>query len=155
MTIPNFLRGRHLTGVSIIPQIVGAGGVLTAVTASTLTLTGVIDSVRLSMSPVMSDVNAVNSPYVNNIIEADDSSIVLTEILRNGDSSATPVNLLANFAYNYDVCQVSFTRGGRAWSMYGIRGAFSDGVTQRGKNVAELTLHQVDVGTATPSLQYT
>ena len=152
-TIPTWLLGRHLTAVVVTPQTEGTGGVLTAVTASSAVLTTCVDAIRLALNPVVSNVNAVNDTRANNVIEEDDASLVVTEILKKNDTSATPTNLLAVQALAYDYFNLTFTRGGRTWGGYFCRGAYSDGVTAKGKNVAEMTFHQVNVGTA--SLTYT
>jgi hypothetical protein len=152
-TVPTWLLGRHLTAVTIIPQTVGAGGVLTAVTASSAVLTTCVENIRISLNPVNSNINAVNDTRANNVVEEDDASLVVTEILKHSDSSATPTNFLAVMAMGYDYYQASFTRGGRSWAGYFCRGPYNDGVVAKGKNTADFTMLQANVGTS--SLTYT
>jgi hypothetical protein len=152
-TIPDWLLGRHLTAVTITPQTEGAGGVLTAVTASSAVLTTTIDSIRLAQNPVTSNISAVNNQRANNVIEEDDGSLVVTQILRKGDTSATPTNLLGVLAMGWDYFSATFTRGGRTWTGIYVRGPYTDGVASKGKNVAEMTFLQADAGTST--LTYT
>lgn len=145
-TIPVWLKGKDLTTVTIYPQTVGTAGALTD--ASTKALTTVVDSIQLNMNPTLENINAVNVPRANNVVVEDDGSLTLSIIEVNNASDPDPLGLVIQTA---DYLKCTFVKGTTAgsiqtWTGYFARGAYSQGVQGKGKQVASLELHLADTG---------
>lgn len=145
---PNYLRGRDLTAVVLIGQTIGSNGTFTAGTS--YTLTSVVDGYDFNSDPVLENLSAVNATAANNVPSEEDSSITVREILRKGDTTASPTCLLNAFARLYDYGQLVVTRGGLTKTFMGSRGSFTEGVNSKGKNTANLTLRRVETGASNP-----
>lgn len=152
--IPNWLQGRDIDSIVVTPQTAAATGTLSAGTP--ITLTWLADQVRVSIDPTVSNISPLKTTIANNVIEEDDITLTITEILRRNDNATAVTNLLADAFINYDYFTVSIGRGGRTWLGYCTRGSYSEGVTSKGKNVGEATFRIIDVDTtATADLTYT
>lgn len=145
-SIPVWMLGKHLTAVTIYPQTIGTAGALTD--ASTKALTAVIDSLSLSISPNLENINAVNVNRANNVVIEDDVSLNLSiiEVNNTGDPSVLGTVVLSN-----DVFRCVFTKGTATgsqatWQTYASRGNYQEGVQGKGKQIATLELHVVDTG---------
>lgn len=144
-TLPNWLKGKHLTAVTANGCSVDAAGVITDGTDRSLA--GYIDAVMFDSSPSLEMIQSVDRTvaHYENIYE--DFTMTLVEILRIKQGSATP--FLPTIAAGFNIIKFVFTRGGQTYTMYGQRGDYKDGVQGFGKNSCSLTIRPVDIGTGT------
>lgn len=143
-TIPMWLIGRQVTVLTLTAQDVSAAGVLSNNIGGAKDIKVRLNAISLSMDVETEEINSVVSDRVHNVILANAQRLTLEEILVNDGSSA--VSHLADFALAFDVGKVIFTRGAKTWTVYGMRGAYSESVNSRGKVVATLELIAVDTG---------
>lgn len=145
-TIPVWMIGKHLVSVTLYPQTVGTSGILAD--ASTKGITTQLDSYQLNLAPTLENINAVNQPRGNNVVVEDDFSVSLNLIEVHNASDPDP---LATIILTNDYFKAVFVKGTQAgsietWTLYGARGAFSEGLSGKGKQMASLELHAIDVG---------
>lgn len=143
-TIPLWLRGRDLTAITVTPQSVDSSGNLSA--GSNASLYGHINVVDLRSEPAKENISPVTSPFANNMIAEDNFTIEIEEILNQNS-----VNILASMASSSDYFFVSLTRGQQSWGFYSTRGAYSESVNSKGKNVCRMVFDQIDVGGGNPA----
>lgn len=145
-SIPLFLRGKDLASVTLFPQTVGTSGILAD--ASTKGVTAQVDSFQLNLSPTDENISAVNQPRANHMVIEDDFSFSLSliEVHNASDPEAIGLTILTN-----DVFRIVFVKGTQAgsiqtWQCYATRGAYSNGVNGKGKQVVTGEFHAVDTG---------
>ncbi len=152
-SIPGWLKGRHLTAVTVIGYTEGADNILTA--AATSSLSGVVDYIRFNSDPQHEMIQSVDGTVANYEITLEDYEIVIGEILRKKITSPSVVSLLPTLMATYDRFKVSFTRGSQSYEMWATRGRFGDGVSSFGKNVAEASFRPFDTDGTTPTVTFT
>lgn len=139
-SVPQWLLGRHLTAVTLVPQSIANDGTLTD--ASPVALTVRTQSIEFESEVLGEDIRPVNSAIANFVGHTDDSTLTLEILLSTGTGS----NPIATAMATYDYFKISFTRGGSTFTGYFYRRALRDGVQSLGKNVAVAVFRQVDVG---------
>lgn len=145
--VPRWVIGRRVTGLSIIPQTEGADGTLSA--GTTASLTGKLDSVRISSNPETAEISAMDAARQSNTILKEATTITVTEILQA--TGASTDNALATFATAYDVGQFTLIRAGKTWTFYGRRGEYNESI-DKGRATGVLTLSMIDPTASNPTL---
>ncbi len=175
--IKRFQRGRDVTAITIIPQDVSAAGALTATSFSGFnaggSLLGRCDGItirnRLNSEVIMS----VDDVLVNNVPITEEYSIEVREILtqKTGSggiaASATDYEPMLPRLFNerdsgtgaskWDYFKITVTKGGKSYTIYGLKQELNDNVQGSGKQVASMTLLPVNVnfdGSGAASLAY-
>lgn len=134
---PNWLLGRHCSAV-ITPLTADTSGNLFTTPASSLV--GTLESIEIELSVTDENISPMDVRGAHHVIVEDDYSIVLTEILKQGQA-----NILAAFAVAYDFAFLSVTRGIQVYNFYAVRGNYGEGPLVKGKNTARLNLHRINI----------
>jgi hypothetical protein len=152
--IPTWLRGRDVGSIVLTGQTEDAAGTITDGTAQTIT--GSLVAFRRQSNPEKSDVSPITATRTNKVIEAEDNTFEF-EILLNGSGV---IDQLATLCASFDIVKAVVTRKrsgatttptGGTWTFYGSRGPSGEAVESRGRNTCNLTLEQVDIGSANPA----
>lgn len=157
--ILRYLTGNKTTVITITAQDVSAAGVLTDTASSTGTLTsGRCDGLnivgRLNSDLVMS----IDDTITNHVGMFTDYQFDLTEILvqktGTGGVTASATNYEPILPYlfykaasgtsTYEYFKIVVTKGGKTYTLYGIKHELSDGVNGQGKQVARMSLLPVN-----------
>lgn len=148
MAIPIPQRGRNLYTVVLTPQTVGTAGALSDGTP--ITLSAKIDGLSEDHQAALENISALNSTRAHNLVIEDDMTITF-RILKVNDN--TDPNPLITAALTSDVFKAVWTQGdngsAKTVTAYGSRENVSDAFEGKGKQIASLSLRQVDNGTAT------
>lgn len=148
-TLKNYMVGRHWTAVALTPISVGTDAIATAVTASAVTITALIDGVSQSLRGTNEEISAANATRENYEHIIDGHYQTFTHLVRNDNNDPDPLQTLIA---SYDVFQFSYTYGtaGSAKTVtgYGRRADYQMGLQGKGRQVATLVLDPIDVGTA-------
>lgn len=163
--IRRFQRGRDVTAITIIPQDVSSAGVLQNTAFSGFTtggsLLGRCDGItirnRLNAEVIMS----VDDVLVNNVPLTEEYSIELREILtqKTGTGgvavSATDYEPMLPRMFNerdgstgaskWDYFKITVAKGGKSYTIYGLKQELNDSVQGSGKQVATMSLLPVNV----------
>ena len=151
---PAWLKGRHLTAISVIGYVQGADLVLTASTTSSLS--GIVDYVRFNSDPQHEMIQSVDRTQAHYELTIEDSDIVIGEILqRKASATATALAQLPSLFATHDFFSVTFTRGHQIYQMWAVRGRYGDGVSSFGKNVVEASFRPIDIDGTTPTVVFT
>lgn len=149
MSLPLYLRGKHLTSVVLTPVTVGTAGAVTDVTASAATLTTVMDSLALELSANLEEISAVNATRQNNVVLDDGHRLSLSILEVNNAADPSP---LAALMFTHDYFKAVYVKGtgasARTITGYFHRENYNDGIQGKGRQIATLTLAPVDLGTA-------
>lgn len=141
--VPAWLLGRHVTAVAVIPQTAASDGTLSAGVSQSLV--GQLDEISIDYHANTEEINAMDKVFENNMLVTKGTSVTLHEILKSNGT-----NLLAALWNTATYAQFTCTRGGQAWSFYGIITSYSEGM-RRGKSTASMTLAMVDPNTSNPT----
>lgn len=151
-TIPPWLKGRHLSVVTITPQTRDVTGLLADGTAKASVARCV--RVGITSDPQTDEISAVTSSVANNEITAENNTVEAEFLLSNDAASTLGVNNLSDVVTS-DIFKFVWTRGtgtgSKTWTFYGTRGQFREFVDSKGRNVTSLNLLQVDIGSANPT----
>lgn len=148
MAIPLYQLGRHLQTVILTPQTVGTAGALSDGTP--VTLSTVMSGLDESLTANLENVSAVNSTRANNMKTEDDFEVTLRILKVNNSSDPNPLKTAVLSADVYKLAISEGTGGSAKTStMYGQYSSMRTGFSGKGGQIAELTLAQVDNGTAT------
>ena len=166
-TVEQWMLGRAVTWVQMIPQTMASDGTLAPVgapgsdaentalirtggdywpapwgTGAFQSFQGLIDDLQFNPHKVRENISGVNRPRQNNVAVALGVSITLVEILRFGANNA----LLARMFYgaNTKIGLFSFSRAGGKWANYYLLMQSYSHPFQRGKNTGRLTCSFVD-----------
>lgn len=148
MPIPLFQLGRHLVSVVLTPQTIGTAGALSDGTP--VTLTTVMSGLDESLTGVLENVSALNATRANNMKTEDDFEVTFRILKVNNSSDPNP---LVTAMLAADVFKYTYTEGtggsAKTTTAYGQYSSMRTGFQGKGGQIAELTLNQVDNGTAT------
>lgn len=135
-TVPQWLLGREVTAIAIIPQTVGAGGVLTPGTSAPLT--GLLDEIAPDEYNDTENIVPMDVRQDNEVIIGSGIRLMLREIL--SPNTGASFNVLAQAGALYDYVSVTFTRSGLTpfTSFFVIKG-YTESIV-RGKSMGTLTL---------------
>lgn len=166
-TIPLYLQGENITLVRARIQTVNGSGVLADADVDE-TLTSVIDEIRVSSQVRTEEIVPLTSLVGNEVpIEVADQ-VTFTEILRANDGAAAPIyNMIPKLWQQWVLNNrryVKFTLarggtglsggpGGNSFVFYGLMTGFR-ATGRKGKNVATMTLMQVDLGVGAANPAY-
>jgi len=139
-----WLRGRDLTAITVTPQSVDSSGNLSA--GSTSSLYGHVNITDFRSDPAKENISPVTSPFANMMVVEENCTIEIEEIL-----NMNSVNILAAMASSGDYFFVALTRGQQSYGFYSSRGAYSEGVNSKGKNVCRMVFEQIDIGAPNPT----
>lgn len=154
-TLPLWLLGKHITSVAatlqtinpttgVLAPSVQAGDTATLVSATV----GLIDECQLNKAKVRENINSTVRTRAHWVAISVDDSLVLTEILRQGQNTGLLASLwFSSTANTGRVVYFVFTVGGNSWSGYLRMTAFNVDYA-RGKNVARLSLSMVEPNVA-------
>lgn len=147
-TIPLWVLGKNVTGVTVTPQTVDAAGLLAD--GSPLSCTGKLRSIRLASNPRQREVSPMDTGREHTVNVKESNSITITELLSYATGA---VNVIQTVITNSstDVFKFVFIRAGKTWTFYGRRGPAGEAVDE-GEDVMELTLTMVDPGVANPGI---
>lgn len=129
--------------VTLTPQTRASDGTLSDGTL--VTLTGTLDDIEFENNPKNENIKPMSTRRANYVPVEDDPSWTLVELLKSNGT-----NLLATANYTADYFKLVVTRGGQAYTHYGVRGPYSESI-KNGKSVARLVLQPVDIGSANPA----
>lgn len=169
--ILKYLRGRDTTTISITAQDVSSAGLLTDTSSATGSLVGGrCDSVRVTCRNNTEMIMGVDDIIENHVSIYIGYTIELTEILTQkvgtGGLGATTnyEPILPKLFYTtpsgnstYEYFKIVVTKGGKTYTLYGLKQDISDGVTSGGKQTATMSLVPVNVnydGSGTASIAY-
>lgn len=162
--VPVWLKGKHLTAITITPYASDTNGTLTVVTSTAglqsgtataaKSLSGYIDGITFRSSPMTEMILPVDQTVANYEITVEDYEVNLVEISHVKTNVWKP--LLVEMFGGYDFFKVSFTRGSGTFDMYLKRGAYQEGVVNFGKNTNQLSFRPIRLNdTATATVTYT
>ncbi len=140
-SIIEYLKGKHLTSVSITPLTVGSAGALTSGTAATVA--GQVRSFDVESIVETEDIRGLNSENANADNISYDAKLNLEILLKKAANTA-----MTN-AMTYDRFLVAVVASGITTTFYGILTSFSMGVQNRGGNTYRLSFTQftpIDTG---------
>jgi hypothetical protein len=141
--IPVWLKGSNVTACAIVPQTVASDGTLSAGASSNLV--GSIDSISVQSTAELEEISPMTTTRRNMVPIKTGTTITLVEILKSNGT-----NLLAAVAYAATYVQVSLTRGGQAFSFYGVVADYNEDL-QRGKSVGTMVIDMVDISSTNPT----
>lgn len=142
--VPVWLSGKDLTYVRVDVANRDFTGAWTTA-AQTLMLTNTLEGIRLEEYLETQDIRPVNRRVINHVITGDAMGATLTEIMK---TDVNFWNILPHVATLGDYFYLLFARGLEWWELYGLRGAYREGITDYGKNTIELPMLPIDVGYA-------
>lgn len=148
MSIPLYMRGRGLKSLVITGQTIGTAGALSDSTAYTLSSS--LDGYSESLQRQTENISAVNSTRANNMIVEDDNTITWRALKLNNGGDA---NQFKTAILLFDIVKAVWVEGdgasAKTTTAYGSITSMESGIEGKGKQIASLTMQQVDVGTAT------
>lgn len=144
--IPLYQLGKHLISLTVDGATVGASGTLTAA-GSPVQVSSKFKSFGLDLSPEKAEINTSNSVRHNNVVLADGWSLDLSVLKVNDATDPSPLRTLC-LAYEYlkIVIQTGTGASARTITLWGSRGAYSEGIEGRGEQIANLRIDSADVG---------
>ena len=151
--LPNWLLGRNVTALTVAGVTVDGTGTTTTTASSASNpqnLAGYIDGIELSSQNTTENIASIDQRRANYVITESETSVTLTEILKNNDSAGAPRNILAAAYYNYDQALFTMTRGSRTFSFLGVMASYAENIN-KGKSTGKLEIKMVDPGSANPS----
>jgi hypothetical protein len=120
--LPQWLLGRHVTGVYIRPMQSDGSGILQYQEAAA-SLRGQLDQIERTHEVTHENIKPFDSKWRNNVIMEEGSSYTLTEVMkRRPVAGATHTNILPELAASYDHFEISFTRGKKKYTAILVRG---------------------------------
>lgn len=132
-TIPTWLIGKFLTGMTIIGQDVADDGTLSNNTS--YILVGLLDEITLTATNDTENIVPLDVRQNFEVIVGSGQAFTLMEILNQQTGVAAPQgNCLQQATYTNDICLFTFTRGTLSFSCYGTVGDYSESI-RRGKSV--------------------
>ena len=135
-TVPQWLIGRYVTSIAIVPGTVSqTTGLFTA--GSSMPLTGLLDEIELDQYNDVENIVPMDVRQDNEIIIGSGSRMTLREILSSFTSAS--FNVLSQVMVGYDYCQVTFTRAGVSFSGIFVCKGYVEGLV-RGKSMGSLTI---------------
>jgi hypothetical protein len=142
VTYPQWLLGRHQTAVTITPTVTDTAGNITP--GSSQSLVGTLDSIELGNEPQMENISAMDSTQANWVPLEDDTTITVTEIMKQ-KSGSYPVSFLRIFYIGSREGVFAFTAGGETCAFTFEAGAYRETYVGKGKRQSILTLRQKGV----------
>lgn len=133
-SIIEYLKGKHLTGVSITPLTVGSGGAITP--GSAATIAGQVKSYDFESIVETEDIRGLNSENANADNISYDALITLEVLVKKASNVA-----LTN-AITYDRFLLSIVASGITVTMYGILTNCALAIQNRGGNTYRMTFKQ-------------
>ena len=134
-TIPPWIIGRNVTLFSIAPCTVATNGVVTV--GTTVPLAGLCDEINLDLENETENIVAFDVRQNNKVIVGTGQAITLVEILN-------AAAVLANAGIANDYCQITYTRGGKAWTGIFVILGYKEGI-RRGKSTGELSVAEAGI----------
>jgi hypothetical protein len=167
------MTGRHVYTMQAVLQTVdpatglladAVGAILTAdfitttgsSTAAVPTITaiqGLCDEIENRPTREEEEISALNDTHANHVVLAQDWTLVVTEILRQGVNTCLWANLwnAVDGAQNLSkIVRATFARSGNKWTGYALMKSYPE-MIRRGKTTGRMTLVGVDPGVPNPA----
>lgn len=143
--IRKWLVGKNLTTITIAPCTVAADGVITVGTAKSLA--GRCEGVSIRARAVTDQIMSVDDVIANNVVLYEDYEINIREILtqKTALSGNNYEPVLPLQYYTADIFKIIAIKGGKTWTVYGIRSQLDDTHEGMGKQTSSMTLLPVNV----------
>ncbi|MBI1332700.1 MAG: hypothetical protein GC165_07450 [Armatimonadetes bacterium] len=159
-SVLRYLRGRDTTVLTITAQDVSVAGVLSdTVGGSGSLIGGRLDGCRIGGHNVTDMIMAVDDTVENNVPLYTSFNIEVSEILtQKTGTGGIALGDAANYepllpylfwkapsgTSTYTYFKITITKGGKTYTVYGVKDSITDGVSGQGKQVVTMTLKPVN-----------
>ncbi len=151
MPLTDWLKGSHITTVSVAAVTVAAGGAYTVSVSPKVITAYLNESAGLQGSVDTENVSPVTSVNRNPVPLEVGTAIEIAEIFRGGGAAGTLDHLRSLYYGSTLYVQVVYTRGGVTYTLVGMMTSFSEPV-RKGAIGGVLRIESVDIGAANPAL---
>ena len=153
--VPQWLVGKHVTGVVITGQMVAADGTLTdATTTGVQPLTTVVDEITMTSAPRIEEISPMTADKENDVILKRRTTMrvaCVMEKARAGLGANEKINPLEWMAVTYDYVKMVFVRAGRTWTFIGPIVGYEEPL-RVGRNVNVLEVGMAGIDTTNPAI---
>jgi hypothetical protein len=144
--MPLWAIGKHVSAISIWLQTVNTTtGVLADASTAGTSFFGHSSEISLDTNVSMENISAMDRPWVHNVVTETDTTLKITELEKSAGT-----NLAASLAFSGSYVRYVVTRGAQSFTGFGVLGDYSMNSSGKGSVKGDLTIRQIDIGTAAP-----